>query len=91
MVFFKFIELYQKKGVNSDILGKILQYLILPCFSNCYKKGEKEQLLCTFTKTEDNLIIVILNKVSYLFEYFIFINYKNIFKRLLNISIRNTL
>lgn len=64
MVFFKFIELYQKKGVNGDIIGKILQYLILPCFSMCYKNGEKEQLLCTFSKTDENIIAVVLNKVS---------------------------
>lgn len=64
MVFFKFIELYQKRTANTDILGKILQYIILPCFSMCYKKGEKQQLLCTLGKIDENIIGVVLNKVS---------------------------
>jgi len=64
MVFFKFIELYQKRTVNTDILGKILQFIILPCFSMSYKNGEKQQLLCTFAKTDENIIAVVLNKVS---------------------------
>lgn len=64
MVFFKFVDLYQKKGINCDILGKILHYLILPCFSLCYKNGEKEKLLCTYTKSDENIIGAILNKVS---------------------------
>jgi len=63
MVFFKFVDLYQKRTVNTDILGKILQYIILPCFSMCYKKGEKQQLLCTYNKSEENIISVVLNKV----------------------------
>lgn len=63
MVFFKFIELYQKRTMNTDILGKILQYIILPCFSMCYKKGEKQQLLNT-SKSEENIIGIVLNKVS---------------------------
>lgn len=63
MVFFKFIDLYQKKGVNSDILGKILHYLILPCFSMCYKNGEKEQLLCTVVKSDENIIETVIDKV----------------------------
>ncbi|XP_025202207.1 transcription-associated protein 1-like [Melanaphis sacchari] len=63
IVFFQFIELYQKKNANIDILGKILQYIILPCFSVSYKKGEKQQLLCTFTKSNENIIGVVLNKI----------------------------
>ncbi|XP_029341770.1 transformation/transcription domain-associated protein isoform X2 [Acyrthosiphon pisum] len=63
MVFFKFIELYQKRTANTDILGKILQYIILPCFSMCYKKGEKQQLLCTLGKIDENIIGVVLNKI----------------------------
>lgn len=66
MVFYKFIDLYQKRTVNTDILGKILQYIILPCFSMCYKKGEKQQLLHT-PKAEDNIIGIVLNKVSIFF------------------------
>lgn len=66
-LFFNFIELYQKKGVNNDILGKIFQYLILPCFSLCYKNGEQEKLLCTQTKSNDNIIGIILSKVCYRF------------------------
>lgn len=62
MVFYKFIDLYQKRTVNTDILGKILQYIILPCFSMCYKKGEKQQLLHT-PKAEDNIIGIVLNKI----------------------------
>lgn len=62
-VFFKFIDLYPKTGINTDILGKVLQYLILPCFSICYKNGEKDKLLCTNSKTEENIIGVVLNKV----------------------------
>jgi len=69
LVFFQFIELYQKKNANVDILGKILQYIILPCFSMSYKKGEKQQLLCTFTKTNENIIGVVLNKVIISFFY----------------------
>lgn len=69
LVFFQFIELYQKKNANVDVLGKILQYIILPCFSMSYKKGEKEQLLCTFAKTNENIIGVILNKVNISFFY----------------------
>lgn len=69
LVFFQFIELYQKKNANVDILGKILQYIILPCFSMSYKKGEKQQLLCTFTKTNENIIGVVLNKVNISFFY----------------------
>lgn len=69
IVFFQFIELYQKKNANVDILGKILQYIILPCFSMSYKKGEKQQLLCTFTKTNENIIGVVLNKVIISFFY----------------------
>lgn len=72
-LFFKFIDLYQKKGVNSDILGKILQYLILPCFSLCYKNGEEEKLLCTQTKSNDNIIGIILSKVCYcIYKCYIF-------------------
>lgn len=63
-VFFKFVDLYPKRGSNNEILGKVLQYLILPCFSMCYKNGEKEQLLCTYTKSDENIIGTILNKVS---------------------------
>lgn len=67
MVFFKFIDLYNKKTVSGDILGKILQYLILPCFAISCKNGEKEQLLCSFIKSDENVIGVILNKVSTIF------------------------
>jgi len=49
--------------MNTDILGKILQYIILPCFSMCYKKGEKQQLLYA-SKPEENIIGIVLNKVS---------------------------
>lgn len=69
MVFFKFIDLYQKKGINGDILGKILQYLILPCFSMCYKNGEKEQLLCVHGKPDENIIGIVLSKVYSHFSY----------------------
>jgi len=71
LVFFQFIELYSKKGINSDILGKVLQYLILPCFSKCYKIGQKEELLCMHSKPDENIIGVILNKVI------VFININN--------------
>ncbi|XP_050530942.1 transcription-associated protein 1-like isoform X2 [Daktulosphaira vitifoliae] len=62
-VFFEFIELYQNKNSNNDILSSILQYIILPCFSNCYKKGEKEELLCLNKSSEENIIDVFLNKI----------------------------
>lgn len=67
MVFFKFLDLYLQNTVNGDILGKILQYLILPGFAMSYKNGEKEPLLCSFIKSDENIITVILNKVSNIF------------------------
>lgn len=64
-IFFKFMELYQSKDISDDILGRILQYLILPSFSFCYKQGLKEQLLCKFTNPDENIIGVVLNKVCF--------------------------
>lgn len=63
-MFFKFIDLYPKKGINSDVLGKVLQNLILPCFSTCFKNGEKDELLCIHSKSDENIIGVVLSKVS---------------------------
>lgn len=64
MVFFKFVDLYHNKAVSCDMLGRILQFILLPCFILCIKNGHKEQLLCTFIKSDENIISVVLNKVS---------------------------
>ncbi|VVC36854.1 Hypothetical protein CINCED_3A003660 [Cinara cedri] len=61
-IVFKFIDLYHNKGANSDLLGRTLQYLILPSLSMCYKKGENEKL-CKFTNPDENILGIILNKI----------------------------
>lgn len=69
MMFFKFINVYQRKDVNGDIIGKILQYLILPSFSMYYKNGEKDRFLCKHGNPDENIIGIILSKVYSYFNY----------------------
>lgn len=50
--------------MNGDILGKILQYLILPSFTWCYENGEKDKLLRGTENSSENIIDGVLNKVN---------------------------
>lgn len=61
--FFKFVELYQTPNVCEELVAKILQFIIIPCFSVCFECGKGDQLI--LGSDGHNIVSVFINDVSY--------------------------
>nr|XP_018903777.1 PREDICTED: transformation/transcription domain-associated protein isoform X3 [Bemisia tabaci] len=59
--FFKFVELYQTPNVCEELVAKILQFIIIPCFSVCFECGKGDQLI--LGSDGHNIVSVFINDV----------------------------
>lgn len=66
--FLRFCELFHMNTVSEELKARILQYIIIPCFTVSFERGEGERLITTsnksFQETADNLVTIFLVKVS---------------------------
>ncbi|RZF45958.1 hypothetical protein LSTR_LSTR008335 [Laodelphax striatellus] len=68
--FFRFVELFPTNTISQELKAKILQLIIIPCFSVCFERGEGDKLNDgTAIKTlhdaqaQDSIITVFINKI----------------------------
>lgn len=82
MAFFRFVELFPQNIITQRLKAKILQYIIIPCFANCFEKGEGDRLIgsppAPNFDSSDNVVSEFINKVSivrFLFISDIFVSF----------------
>ncbi|XKL66766.1 hypothetical protein PGB90_010186 [Kerria lacca] len=65
--FLRFCELFHLSTVSEELKARILQYIIIPCFTVSFERGEGERLITASTKpfqgTVDNLVTIFLVKL----------------------------
>lgn len=66
--FLRFCELFHMPNVAEELKAKILQFIIIPCFTVSFERNEGERLITgsnkPFQGTADNLVTIFLVKVS---------------------------
>lgn len=66
--FLRYCELFRMTTVSEELKARILQYIIIPCFTVSFERGEGERLITAsnkpFQETADNLVTIFLVKVD---------------------------
>lgn len=65
--FFRFVELFPLPGMTQELKARILQYILIPCFSYSFDNGESEALIGSPAAPEhdspDNVVSVFISRV----------------------------
>lgn len=68
MAFFRFVELFPTTAITQRLKAKILQFIIIPCFANCFEKGEGDRLIggppSPHIDSSDNIVSEFINKAG---------------------------
>uniref|UniRef100_A0A146L0J1 Transformation/transcription domain-associated protein n=6 Tax=Lygus hesperus TaxID=30085 RepID=A0A146L0J1_LYGHE len=67
MAFFRFVKLFPTTAITQRLKAKILQFIIIPCFANCFEKGEGDKLIGSPPSpnfdSPDNVVSEFINKI----------------------------
>lgn len=65
--FFQFVEVFMDASVSQDVKAKILQFIIIPCFSVSLSKEAGDELIgyspSPYQDFSDNIVSVFINKI----------------------------
>lgn len=65
--FFRFVELFHGTTLSQELKSKVLQFILIPCFSVSFERGESDRLIGGPASPEqenpDNIVSVFMSKV----------------------------
>ncbi|CAG7721830.1 unnamed protein product [Allacma fusca] len=66
-VFFRFVEKFHDKEYPDELKAKIMQYVIIPCMTHCFEKGQGDELIGSKpmpdTDNPNNIVSVFLEQI----------------------------
>lgn len=60
--FFRFVEHFPTNSMSNELKAKVIQMILIPCFTVSFENGETNKLI----GTSENIVSVSINKVSFI-------------------------
>uniref|UniRef100_A0A8D8UEY6 Transformation/transcription domain-associated protein n=1 Tax=Cacopsylla melanoneura TaxID=428564 RepID=A0A8D8UEY6_9HEMI len=61
--FIRFIELFKSNSVSQELKAKILQLILIPCFTVCFERGEGDELIAGTKEEQKNLATFFISQI----------------------------
>ncbi|KAL1465116.1 hypothetical protein WDU94_004709 [Cyamophila willieti] len=61
--FIRFVELFKSNSVSQELKAKILQLILIPCFSVCFERGEGDELIAGTKEGQKNLATFFISQI----------------------------
>lgn len=61
--FIRFVELFKTTSVSQELKAKILQLILIPCFTVCFERGEGDKLIAGTKEGQKNLATLFISQI----------------------------